>query len=241
MIHRPVLTSLILAGCSAFTVVATDFAINASAHAAEGKQASTAANSAGAAKSAGKAETKASASAYAGPPVLDPTNYFGSAAMGYASAKAAPEVMAHLFCYCGCDATDKHSQLLDCFTSTHGVDCHICQEEAVHALKLHREGVAVAEIQKQIDELFAHHYPFTEDTDTYKKYKAGRMYAHGAGVANGGANPVAGPMPAGSEVKTGDASSDGKSASKKDKAPKSALGPKVKPGRTVGNCCGEHK
>src|SRR5437016_679078 len=66
---------------------------------------------------------------YSGPPVLEPGKFFGEAAMGYASAQAAPQVMSKLFCYCGCDTTDGHSALIDCYTSMHGQDCHICQEE----------------------------------------------------------------------------------------------------------------
>ena len=63
-------------------------------------------------------------------PVLDPNKYFGKAKLGYAAAQLCPEICAKLFCYCGCDETDEHDTLLDCFTTDHGVDCHICQEEA---------------------------------------------------------------------------------------------------------------
>lgn len=108
--------------------------------------------------------------------VLDPKQFFGLAQMGYACAEAAPEIMEKLFCYCGCDFTDKHHSLLDCFTTIHGVDCHICQEEAVFALKLKKEDVPIAEIQRQIDERYSKEYPFENDTDTYKKYKAERLY-----------------------------------------------------------------
>lgn len=114
--------------------------------------------------------------AYTGPPVLDPGKFYGAAAMGYASAKAAPQVMAKLFCYCGCDISDAHSYLIDCFTSIHGVDCHICQEEAVLALRMHRDGASISDIQKRVDQEYSKQYPFTEDSPAYTKYKATRLW-----------------------------------------------------------------
>lgn len=115
-----------------------------------------------------------SALTYNGPPVMDPSLASGMAAVGYASAKAAPEVMAKLFCYCGCDMTDNHSSLVDCFTGNHGMDCHICQEEAVIGLRMYRDGASIQEIQKRVDSEFAKQYPFTEKTDALKKYEAMR-------------------------------------------------------------------
>lgn len=108
--------------------------------------------------------------------VLDPNRFFGQASFGYAAAQACPEVISKLFCYCGCDITDSHSSLLDCFTSNHGVDCHICQEEAVFALKANREGLSTVEIQKRVDEGWSHHYPFEKDSPAYTKYKANRLW-----------------------------------------------------------------
>jgi hypothetical protein len=105
---------------------------------------------------------------------MDPSLASGMAAVGYASAKAAPEVMAKLFCYCGCDMTDSHTALIDCFTGQHGMDCHICQEEAVLALRMHRDGASIAEIQKRVDAEFSKQYPFTEKTAALKKYEAMR-------------------------------------------------------------------
>ena len=165
--------------------------------------------------------------------VLDPGQFFGEAAIGYASAKACPDICAKLFCYCGCDITDSHTNLLDCFTSYHGVDCHICQEEAVLALRLHRDGVPLEEIQKKVDMQYSSQYPFEQDTPAYKKYKATRLWkksdeappSSDAGKASGGRDP------------------DSKAQDDKDAQPKatpSADGsktPKVKPGFHVGNCC----
>jgi hypothetical protein len=149
-------------------------------------------------------------------PVLEPSQFYGRAAIGYASAKACPEVVANLFCYCGCDVTDKHSSLLDCFTSYHGVDCHICQEEAEMALKMHRDGATMAQIQEAIDQKYSHEYPFSKDTDTYTNYKANRLWKQTSDQQS--ANTTNETPSTGSNTKAGEP-------------------PKLKPGAKVGNCC----
>lgn len=120
-------------------------------------------------------------------PVLSPEQFFGGAAMGYAAAKAVPHVCHKIFCYCGCDITDSHSNLLDCFTSYHGADCHICQEEALIALKMNRDAQPLSAIQKVIDETYSSRYPFKEESQAYKKYKATRLWSvsGAAGAATG--------------------------------------------------------
>ena len=157
--------------------------------------------------------------------VLDPGKFFGLASFGYAAAKACPEVMSKLFCYCGCDLTDSHVSLLDCFTSIHGVDCHICQEEAILANKMNRENTPIAEIQKAIDEKYSHEYPFENDTPAYKNYKATHYDVKGG--TTGGTKPAkSSPELAGPEDPD---------------APKTP--PKLKPGKKMPDCCGveEHK
>ena len=108
--------------------------------------------------------------------VLDPHQFFGQAKAGYVAAQKVPEICDKLFCYCGCDRTDCHGSLLECFTSDHGVDCHICQEEALLALKMHRKKKSLAEIQKYIDKRYEHEYPFQVESETLKKYKAERLW-----------------------------------------------------------------
>jgi hypothetical protein len=108
--------------------------------------------------------------------VLPPEQFFGPAQMGYMAAKLAPEICAKLFCYCGCDITDGHGRLLDCFEGYHGVDCHICVEEAMQALTMKREGKQLGEIQQKVDQMFSDKYPFQTETDKLKKYKASRLY-----------------------------------------------------------------
>lgn len=146
--------------------------------------------------------------------VLEPGQFFGMASFGYASAKAHPEIMEKLFCYCGCDLTDKHNTLLDCFTSMHGVDCHICQEEAILALKMNKDGASMADIQKAVDEKYSHEYPFEQDTPNYRKYKDSRLYIKKA----------AGGQAAGPEAPN---------------EPPATAHPTIKPGKTVSKCC-EH-
>lgn len=108
-------------------------------------------------------------------PVLDPNKYFGKAKIGYMAAQACPEICEKLFCYCGCDVTDEHNSLLDCFTTDHGVDCYICQEEAVIALKMKKEGKSLGEIQKAIDAKYEKMNPF-DPTDKLKHYWSIRSY-----------------------------------------------------------------
>lgn len=111
------------------------------------------------------------------PAVLPPEQFFGAAAMGYAAAKAVPEVCAKVFCYCGCDITDHHKCLLDCFTSLHGVDCHICQEEAMQTLRMDREGESLATIQRALDEGYSSKYPFKEKSPALKHYEQIRSWS----------------------------------------------------------------
>lgn len=119
-------------------------------------------------------------------PVLDPGQFFGPAAMGYAAAKGCPHVCYKLFCYCGCDITDNHKNLLDCFTSLHGVDCHICQEESMLALRMTRNEEPLAAVQKTIDEMYSNKYPFKEETPALKRYKATRKWQPTGSVPSAG-------------------------------------------------------
>ena len=110
--------------------------------------------------------------------VLPAENVFGNAKMGYMAAKRIPDICGKLFCYCGCDLTDNHSSLLDCFTSDHGVDCNICQEEALLALKMHTEGKEIPEIQKAVDLKYVAEYNsvFDQPSETLKKYRETRLW-----------------------------------------------------------------
>lgn len=161
-------------------------------------------------------------------PVLDPTKYFGKARAGYTAAKECPEVCAKLFCYCGCDLTDEHVSLLDCFTSDHGVDCYICQEEALVALKLKKQNKTLAEIQKTIDLAYRKEYPFDDKSPAYKKYDASKLWKDTAGALDKNGNQ-------------GSASSaiDKKTATVSDgKKSNGASAEVVNRQRKKGSCCG---
>lgn len=219
---------LIASGCAAETATRTTPPPPPPSHKRSAAKPDAAAKPSAPSKSGG--EPKTAAAAPGKKPraeVLNPDQFFGMAMIGYAAAKAAPEVMENLFCYCGCDLTDSHTSLLDCFTSIHGVDCHICQDEAQVALKLHKQGLPMAKIQQQIDEEFAKQYPFEEDTPTYKNYKAHRLWAKaGTGSSSNGSSAGAGADPK---------SEQAPSPSGSGPDPKN---PKLKPGAKVGNCCG---
>lgn len=120
------------------------------------------------------------------PAVLDPDKYSGQARAGYAACKEIPQICDKLFCYCGCDLTDCHGSLLDCFTNDHGEDCHICQEEAIVALKLHKKGKTLTAIQKEVDKKFEKEYPFEVESPALQKYKANRLWDMGKKKAPSG-------------------------------------------------------
>lgn len=98
----------------------------------------------------------------------------------YDIAKKHPDVLKRLFCYCGCDRTEQHVTLLDCFTDPdeHGSTCSECIDEAFLADRLLRDGATMARIQEMVDEQFCTKYPFSpaERTKTYKNYLAQRLY-----------------------------------------------------------------
>ncbi len=106
-----------------------------------------------------------------GTEVLPASKFSGKSARGYALAKQIPQVCCKLFCYCGCDCTDAHTSLLDCFTTVHGDACPICQEEVIAAYKLKKEGKTIAAIQKTIDATFSGEYPFKYPSPAYDNYR----------------------------------------------------------------------
>lgn len=121
--------------------------------------------------------------------VLPAGQFFGQAAVGYQAAQQCPEIIEKLFCYCGCDETDQHTSLLDCFTTTHGADCQICTDEAVIAARMKKEGQSIAEIQKAVDEKYAKEYPFENESAALKKYRASVARAKPAASDNKTSQP----------------------------------------------------
>jgi Protein of unknown function with PCYCGC motif len=139
--------------------------------------------------------------------VMDPEQFFGDSKVGYLAAQQCPEVIAKLLCYCGCDTTDKHTSLLDCFASDHGADCKICTDEALMALTLKKQDKSIAQIQQAVDTKFTKEYPFEKPSKALLDYRAHRLY---------------------------------KASAKADAITPSAT-PKLKPGKAIGNCCGNKK
>jgi hypothetical protein len=110
--------------------------------------------------------------------VLQSETFVGKTKASYIAAKKVPEICGKLFCYCGCDETDNHKTLLDCFTSEHGVDCSICQDEALIAYKMKQEGKTLAQIQKVIDLKFVADYNglFEKPSEALATYRKQRSW-----------------------------------------------------------------
>lgn len=169
-------------------------------------------------------------------PVLPPSNFFGKAKTGYQAAKESPDVCGSLFCYCGCDLTDDHNTLLDCFTSDHGVDCHICQEEALVGLKMKKQGKSLGEIQKAIDIIYEKEYPFDDVSPYLKEYRKERLWSKGNAAINkldDQPHPLSKEFPA-TETKKGAPSNT--PAQKKNTKPSASTKATHK-----GSCCGHGK
>jgi hypothetical protein len=78
---------------------------------------------------------------------LDPALFRGPVREAYQIAAQDPALLAQLHCYCGCDRTDGHQNLLDCFRDKHGATCAICIAEAREARVLADQGVSIDEIR----------------------------------------------------------------------------------------------
>lgn len=72
----------------------------------------------------------------------------------YAAARAVPQVLDGLFCYCDCARHSGHRSLLTCFESEHGGYCDICMGEAVLAQQMTVRGESLDAIRRAIDAQF---------------------------------------------------------------------------------------
>jgi hypothetical protein len=70
-------------------------------------------------------------------------------------AKAIPNVLDGLHCYCECARDHGHRSLLTCFESDHGAACDICLQEAALAYRMTQEGAGLDQIRERIDAMFA--------------------------------------------------------------------------------------
>lgn len=84
-------------------------------------------------------------------PTLAPNEFYGKTKEAYAVAKAIPETLAQLPCYCHCDQGFGHKSLHTCFTDDHASHCVVCVDEALLAYKLQKEdGMTPEKIRETI-------------------------------------------------------------------------------------------
>ena len=87
---------------------------------------------------------------------LDPKNFQGNVREAYEIAERDPKLLAQLHCYCGCDKSIGHKNLLDCYRDTHGSRCAICVGEAHDAASMASQGVSVERIRDALRARYAH-------------------------------------------------------------------------------------
>lgn len=87
-------------------------------------------------------------------PVLSPELFKGKTAFTYQIAKEIPEVLDSLYCYCDCQKHSGHKSLLSCYTDNHAAFCDVCQNEAIMAYTLYKQGKDIRTIKKMVDERF---------------------------------------------------------------------------------------
>lgn len=82
------------------------------------------------------------------PSTLDPKQFPDALNRNvYALAGRIRPVLFQQPCYCYCDRSVGHKSLLDCFGSTHGTQCDICQKEAVYAYQQTQKGKTPSQIR----------------------------------------------------------------------------------------------
>lgn len=81
---------------------------------------------------------------------LDPQAFEGEARVSYRIARANPQLLAKLHCYCRCDVRLGHRNLLDCFRDTHAASCGICMGEAKDADQMTKHGSSVEQIRDAV-------------------------------------------------------------------------------------------
>jgi uncharacterized protein with PCYCGC motif len=83
------------------------------------------------------------------PTTLDPMEFRSNpnAFVAYVLAGRAKNTLYQVPCFCPCNKEEGHQSLLDCFTTRHGVSCHICQKEAVFCFMQTQKGKTPAQIR----------------------------------------------------------------------------------------------
>jgi hypothetical protein len=72
-------------------------------------------------------------------PTLRPEDFFGKTKEAYSAARAIPQTLAQLPCYCHCDRGMGHKSLHSCFEDDHAAHCAVCVDEALLAYRLEKE------------------------------------------------------------------------------------------------------
>lgn len=87
-------------------------------------------------------------------PLLSPDLFKGKTAYTYQIAKEIPEILDNIYCYCNCQIHSGHKSLLSCYTDKHAAFCDICQNQAIRAYELYKEGKDIMTIKKMEDKEF---------------------------------------------------------------------------------------
>jgi Protein of unknown function with PCYCGC motif len=87
---------------------------------------------------------------------LDPQNFQGNVREAYEVAQRDPALLSQLHCYCGCDITYGHKNLLDCFRDNHGSTCAICCGEARDAEAMASRGMPIEQIRDALRARYSH-------------------------------------------------------------------------------------
>jgi hypothetical protein len=92
------------------------------------------------------------------PYTLDPGGFINDAKAqaAYQVAKDIPEVLEQLPCFCGCMAHFGHKNNLFCFSDTHGAGCDICENIALDARDMHKQGIPTEKIKQTIIDRYSH-------------------------------------------------------------------------------------
>ncbi len=86
---------------------------------------------------------------------LDPMQFTGEVREAYKIAQENPDLLAQLHCWCGCDRTDGHKNLLDCYRGHHAASCAICTGEVLEAKKLFDQGASIETIRAALKARYA--------------------------------------------------------------------------------------
>jgi uncharacterized protein with PCYCGC motif len=85
------------------------------------------------------------------PATMEPSIYTDKLVFNaYAVAGRVKKVLYQQPCFCHCDRSHGHGSLLDCFVSTHGSGCDICQKEAFYSFEQTHKGKTPAQIREGI-------------------------------------------------------------------------------------------